>query len=61
MNAPTGRNASVSVNRKRDLGVGATEFLRDRRQGHDDDEKIERVERPTEEAGDDRGPVTHGA
>ena len=33
------------------------ELLGDRRQGHDDEEEIERVERPAEEARDDGGAV----
>src|SRR3989449_8494114 len=51
---------------ERDVGVGPPEILRDRRERHHDEEEIERVERPAEEAGDDGGalvaarPRAHG-
>src|ERR1041384_4048732 len=41
--------------RERDRGVGLPERLADRGQRHDDEEKIECVERPAEEAGGDGG------
>src|SRR5207247_2233694 len=43
-----------------DIGVGLAEFLRDRRERHHDEEKIEGVERPAEEAGGDGGSLITG-
>src|SRR5438093_6040827 len=47
--------------RERDGGVRGVELLRDRGEGEDDEEEVERVERPAEEGGQDRGPVPAGA
>src|SRR5205823_2609933 len=41
--------------RERDRGVRLPELPGDGREGHHDEEKVERVERPAEESGDDGG------
>src|SRR2546423_401643 len=47
--------------RERDRGVRLPELPGDRRERHHDEEEVERVERPAEEAGDDGGaPVVGG-
>ena len=61
MSAPTGRKASVSGDRERDLGHrSSTELLGDAVEHEDDDEEVEGVERPAEEAGDDGVPGAAG-
>ena len=54
MNAPTGRNASVSGDGERDLGVGLVKLLADGGEAEDDQEEVEGVERPAEESGQKR-------
>jgi len=46
--------------REGDRGVRLAEFLPDRREGHDDEEEIERVEHPAEESGGDGGVLIAG-
>ena len=53
MNAPTGRIIRVSVIAKATLGMLWPKFVRDRDEHEGEEEKIERVEGPAEEAGEE--------
>jgi len=54
---PDGTEGERHSDRERHLGVSLVELLRDCRQRKDDEKKVECVEGPAEEAGEDGGAV----
>ena len=55
--SPDGPERERHRDSQRKLSVGLMKILRDRRQREDDKKEVERVERPAEEAGEDRSAM----